>query len=130
MPKGAPSPEMKRPPLRPRLEDQAAADAEQEQDDGVTWKVLTTLSFALKCTLTFLAFYQHAVSRIRNIQKRISTANPNNPGFARQKLQGKLWVRERLDVLLDPRSFSEVGSLTGRPIYGETTGEVKNIVPA
>ncbi|KAM5532152.1 hypothetical protein V8D89_014177 [Ganoderma adspersum] len=111
MPKGSSSPESKPPSRSKEAASQAqTADADSEQDDGVTWK--------------------HAVSNIRKIQKKISTANPNDPGYSRQKQQGKLWVRERLDTLLDPGSFSEVGSLTGKPLYDENTGEVKDVVPA
>ncbi|KAI1798001.1 propionyl-CoA carboxylase [Ganoderma leucocontextum] len=102
-----------KPLLRSKVRDtesQAGLDAEQEEDDGVTWK--------------------HVVSKIRKKQKNITTANPDDPGYARQKQQGKLWVRERLDTLLDPGSFSEVGSLTGKPLYDEMTGELKDIVPA
>ena len=32
----------------------------------------------------------------------------------RHRAQGKLTVRERIDALLDPGSFHEVGALTGR----------------
>ena len=31
----------------------------------------------------------------------------------RQKQAGKLWVRERVEQLLDPGSFQEVGSVSG-----------------
>ena len=84
----------------------------------------------MRCHNNSLVFYQHAVSKIRKIQEKVRTANPNDPGYARQKQQGKLWVRERLATLLDPGSFNEVGSLTGKPIHDEMTGKVKDIVPA
>ncbi|EIW55545.1 propionyl-CoA carboxylase [Trametes versicolor FP-101664 SS1] len=84
----------------------AAPDA----DDGVTWK--------------------HAVARIRQTQQIIRTPNPDNKGYARQKQNGKLWVRERLGALLDGGSFNEVGSLTGKPILDETTGKMKDYLPA
>nr|VWO95961.1 Alpha-aminoadipate reductase [Ganoderma boninense] len=96
--------------VTPESQAQAALDARQDQDDGVTWK--------------------HAVSKVRKIQEKVRTANPNDPGYARQKQQGKLWVRERLATLLDPGSFNEVGSLTGKLIHDEMTGKVKDIVPA
>lgn len=73
---------------------------------------------------------QHAVARIRQTQQIIRTPNPDNKGYARQKQNGKLWVRERLDALLDGGSFNEVGSLTGEPVLDETTGKMKDYVPA
>lgn len=39
-------------------------------------------------------------------------------------------MRERLDALLDGGSFNEVGSLTGKPILNETTGKMKDYLPA
>ncbi|KAI0698037.1 propionyl-CoA carboxylase [Cerioporus squamosus] len=83
---------------------------ESEPDDGVTWK--------------------HSVANLRNVQRIIQTPNPDNAGYARQKKQGKLWVRERLDLFLDSGSFHEVGSVTGKPIIDEKTGELKEFVPA
>jgi acetyl-CoA carboxylase carboxyltransferase component len=37
---------------------------------------------------------------------------------ARQKSSGKLTVRERVDALLDPGSFHEVGKIAGAANYG------------
>ena len=39
---------------------------------------------------------------------------------ARQHAAGRLTVRERIDALLDPGSFHEVGALAGRATYGGT----------
>ncbi|KAJ8502256.1 hypothetical protein ONZ51_g126 [Trametes cubensis] len=81
-----------------------------DADDGVTWK--------------------YAVEKIRRIQQANSTPNPSNPGYARQKQNGKLWVRERLAALLDDGSFVEIGSLTGKPTIDEQTGALKEFLPA
>lgn len=44
----------------------------------------------------------------------IARAPPtSNSGYIRQKQAGKKWVRERIDALLDPESFYEVGSVAG-----------------
>ncbi|KAI0336720.1 propionyl-CoA carboxylase [Cubamyces sp. BRFM 1775] len=86
------------------------APALDADDDGVTWK--------------------HAVAKIRQIQQLNSTPNPSDPGYARQKQNGKLWVRERLAALLDDASFVEIGSLTGKPTIDEKTGELKDFLPA
>ena len=70
------------------------------------------------------------MSRIRGIQNVVRTPKLEDPGYARQKQNGKLWVRERLDALLDPETFSEIGSLTGKPLLDEKTGELKEFIPA
>ncbi|OSD08770.1 propionyl-CoA carboxylase [Trametes coccinea BRFM310] len=81
-----------------------------EADDGVTWK--------------------HAVGKIRHIQHFNTKPNPRNAGYVRQKESGKLWVRERLDALLDQNSFVEVGSLTGKPDYEKSSGVLNDFIPA
>ena len=43
--------------------------------------------------------------------------------------QGKLTVRERIDALLDPASFREVGELTGRATYDDD-GQLLDVMPA
>ncbi|TBU31409.1 propionyl-CoA carboxylase [Dichomitus squalens] len=112
MPKGPSSPEGKSPVATSRTEESEAHDASavEDEDDGTTWK--------------------YAVSRIRKVQVKNRTPNPQDPGYARQKQNGKLWVRERLDALLDPGSFNEVGSLTGKPMVDDKTGELKDFIPA
>jgi len=47
----------------------------------------------------------------------------------RQHDGGKLTVRERIDLLLDPGSFHEIGALAGRAQYGED-GEITSFQPA
>src|SRR2546423_15348007 len=47
----------------------------------------------------------------------------------RQADAGRLTVRERIDLLLDPDSFQEWGGLAGFPEYG-AEGELKSFVPA
>jgi acetyl-CoA carboxylase carboxyltransferase component len=48
---------------------------------------------------------------------------------ARHRAAGKLTVRERIAALLDPESFSEIGSIAGRATYGPD-GEMKEFQPA
>ncbi len=48
---------------------------------------------------------------------------------ARHRAAGKLTVRERIATLLDPESFSEIGSITGKATYG-ADGELKEFQPA
>lgn len=48
--------------------------------------------------------------------------------LARQKAEGKLNVRERIDSLVDPNSFSEIAPLTAFVTYDEN-GELKTLSP-
>jgi acetyl-CoA carboxylase carboxyltransferase component len=47
----------------------------------------------------------------------------------RHRSQGKLTVRERIDALLDPGTFHEVGALTGRATYDDH-GKLVDVTPA
>ena len=47
----------------------------------------------------------------------------------RQHDAGRLTVRERIELLLDPGSFHEIGALAGRAQYGED-GEIQSFQPA
>src|SRR5947209_14905870 len=47
----------------------------------------------------------------------------------RQHDQGRLTVRERIDKLVDPRSFHEVGAVSGIGEYDENN-ELKHLTPA
>ena len=47
----------------------------------------------------------------------------------RHRGQGKLTVAERIDALLDPGSFREVGALTGRSTRDED-GTITSVMPA
>src|SRR6202011_1155167 len=47
----------------------------------------------------------------------------------RQRDQGRLTVRERIDKLLDQSSFHEIGAISGSAEYDES-GELKLLTPA
>jgi acetyl-CoA carboxylase carboxyltransferase component len=47
----------------------------------------------------------------------------------RQRDGGRLTVRERIDLLVDPKSFHEVGAIAGSAEYG-AAGELTNLTPA
>src|SRR5712672_1322468 len=47
----------------------------------------------------------------------------------RQRDQGRLTVRERIDKLVDQNSFHEIGAVSGTAVYDER-GELKNLTPA
>lgn len=48
-----------------------------------------------------------------NTLKSMASSTPSHRGYIRQKQAGKLWVRERVELLLDRGSFHEVGSVSG-----------------
>jgi acetyl/propionyl-CoA carboxylase alpha subunit/acetyl-CoA carboxylase carboxyltransferase component len=52
-----------------------------------------------------------------------------DPGVVRQRQRGKLTCRERIDLLIDPGSFREIGSLAGFTDYDEN-GLVCGFTPA
>ncbi|MGA1676917.1 MAG: carboxyl transferase domain-containing protein, partial [Pseudomonadales bacterium] len=52
-----------------------------------------------------------------------------DPGVVRQRSRGKLTCRERIDVLLDPGSFREIGSLAGFASHDDE-GAVLAFTPA
>jgi acetyl/propionyl-CoA carboxylase alpha subunit/acetyl-CoA carboxylase carboxyltransferase component len=60
--------------------------------------------------------------------KRLATGS-NDPGVVRQRNRRKLTCRERIDGLLDPGSFREVGSLAGFATFDED-GNVAEFTPA
>ncbi len=47
----------------------------------------------------------------------------------RQRDQGRLTVRERIDKLIDQKSFHEIGAIAGTGEYDER-GELKQLTPA
>jgi acetyl/propionyl-CoA carboxylase alpha subunit/acetyl-CoA carboxylase carboxyltransferase component len=53
----------------------------------------------------------------------------NDPGVVRQRKRGKLTCRERIDLLLDPGSFREIGSLAGFTDYDDL-GRISGFTPA
>jgi len=57
--------------------------------------------------------YSDILSHVKTLKCIASTPDPTNRGYIRQKTAGKLWVRERIDVLLDENSFQEIGSISG-----------------
>ncbi|KAH7397440.1 propionyl-CoA carboxylase-like protein [Pyrenochaeta sp. MPI-SDFR-AT-0127] len=59
------------------------------------------------------ADYSDILGQIATLRKIAATPDTSNRGYVRQKQAGKLWVRERVEQLLDPGSFQEVGSVSG-----------------
>ncbi|KAH7381359.1 propionyl-CoA carboxylase-like protein [Phaeosphaeria sp. MPI-PUGE-AT-0046c] len=59
------------------------------------------------------ADYSDILGQLATLRKIAATPDTTNRGYVRQKQAGKLWVRERVEQLLDPGSFQEVGSVSG-----------------
>ncbi|KAL2446614.1 Propionyl-CoA carboxylase, carboxyltransferase subunit [Exophiala dermatitidis] len=59
------------------------------------------------------ADYSDVLGNLQKLRTIAHTPDLNNRGYIRQKRDGKLWVRERFDQLLDKDSFKEIGSATG-----------------
>ena len=66
------------------------------------------------------ADYSDVLGHIRDLKIIAATPDTTRRGYIRQKEAGKLWVRERLDLLLDKGSFREVGSVTGKVNWRQT----------
>ncbi|KAI1810654.1 ClpP/crotonase [Poronia punctata] len=67
------------------------------------------------------ADYSDRLSQIALLEKMARTPDIHHRGYARQKRAGKLWVRERVDQLLDPGSLVEIGSVAGEVTWSKNT---------
>lgn len=79
------------------------------------------------------ADYSDILGQITTLRKIASTPDTKNRGYVRQKAAGKLWVRERVEQLLDAGSFQEVGSVSGTVTWkkvGPTKEEPVDFVPS
>ncbi|MEM7750814.1 MAG: methylmalonyl-CoA carboxyltransferase, partial [Pseudomonadota bacterium] len=70
-------------------------------------------------------------SELEELRKRqeLGRAMGGPEKLERQRSNSRLNVRERIDRLLDPGSFDEVGVLAGRGEYGPD-GEMESFLPA
>lgn len=66
------------------------------------------------------ADHSDVLGQIATLKSIAATPNPNHRGYVRQKQAGKLWVRERIEQLLDPGSFQEIGSISGTVTWKKT----------
>ncbi len=71
--------------------------------------------------------WQPEVDEIRR-RMELAKAMGGTANVARQHEGGKLTVRERIERLLDPGSFHEIGGLTGKPVYED--GQLVSITPS
>lgn len=77
------------------------------------------------------ADWSDILGQVETLQNIARTPPASNPGYIRQKKAGKLWVRERIEALLDQGSFHEVGSVAGTIDWTTSSGpngKVKDII--
>ena len=69
-------------------------------------------------------------SEIDEIRRRVELAKQmgGEANVERQHAGGKLTVRERIERLLDPASFHEMGALAGKPTY--SNGQLVSFIPS
>ncbi|KAL4967562.1 acyl-CoA carboxylase subunit beta [Aspergillus stella-maris] len=70
--------------------------------------------------LSLPADYSDVRSQIDTLKNIANTPDPSRRGYIRQKQAGKLWVRERLEQVLDRDTFQEIGSLSGTVTWEKT----------
>ncbi|MGI9325578.1 MAG: carboxyl transferase domain-containing protein [Pseudomonadales bacterium] len=69
------------------------------------------------------------VETLRRLANERLSSQSQDPGVVRQRNRGKLTCRERIDLLLDPGSFREVGSVAGFASYDDE-GNIDAFTPA
>ncbi len=69
------------------------------------------------------------VAALQGIAHKRLAPGSTDPGVVRQRNRRKLTCRERIDALLDPGSFREIGSLAGFATFDEA-GDVAEFTPA
>lgn len=70
------------------------------------------------------------LAELDHVRKLAQTPKANTTGYIRHKQAGKLWVRERVEMLLDPGSFKEVGSAAGTATWVKANPSAESIVEA
>jgi acetyl-CoA carboxylase carboxyltransferase component len=66
-----------------------------------------------RLTSTLPADWSDVLDELAKVRALAATPRITSTGYQRHKAAGKLWVRERINLLLDTDSFQEVGSLAG-----------------
>ncbi|KAF2206276.1 hypothetical protein CERZMDRAFT_115810 [Cercospora zeae-maydis SCOH1-5] len=63
------------------------------------------------------ADYSDILGHLTKLRTLANTPDHTRRGYVRQKQDGKLWVRERINLLFDKDSFREIGEATGHVIW-------------
>ncbi|RDW74294.1 uncharacterized protein DSM5745_06956 [Aspergillus mulundensis] len=114
-------------PTSPSSPSRAGADMGERVGSGVR-RVLASIHGAgewlrggINAAVDHYADVREQIQTLRTIA---ATPDPTHRGYIRQKQAGKLWVRERLEQLLNADSFEVIGSLPGT-VEWEKTGPMR-----
>lgn len=80
----------------------------------------TTKPSSKKASSRLPADHSDVLGQIAALKAIAAKPDPQHRGYVRQKQAGKLWVRERIDQILDPGSFQEIGSVSGTVTWKKT----------
>ncbi|KAL9084500.1 MAG: hypothetical protein Q9159_005196 [Coniocarpon cinnabarinum] len=72
------------------------------------------------------ADYSDILEQLSTLHTLARTPDPSHRGYVRQKAAGKLWVRERVEALLDDGSLREIGSVAGEVVWREEARKAEN----
>ncbi|CCG83304.1 Propionyl-CoA carboxylase [Taphrina deformans PYCC 5710] len=73
--------------------------------------------------------WQPTLDRVEQVKKLSQTPPTSSRGYQNQLKNGKLWVRDRIALLVDPGTFSEIGSVTGTPTFSPGSNNLESFVP-
>ncbi|KAF7190736.1 Propionyl-CoA carboxylase, carboxyltransferase subunit [Pseudocercospora fuligena] len=73
------------------------------------------------------ADYSDILGQLQKLKDIADTPDQSRRGYVRQKQDGKLWVRERVQKLLDKDSFQEIGGATGHVTWKQLGGEREEV---
>ena len=74
------------------------------------------------------ADWSDVLSELDHVRKLAQTPKTETTGYQRHKQAGKLWVRERIELLLDHGSFREVGSAAGTATWIKPNGPKRSVI--
>jgi hypothetical protein len=74
------------------------------------------------------ADYSDILAELSHIRTLAQTPLYNTTGYKRHREAGKLWVRERVELLLDKGSFREVGSVAGQVTWVKRNAGAEDVV--
>lgn len=72
--------------------------------------------------------WSDVLSELDQVRKLAQTPKTETTGYKRHKEAGKLWVRERIELLLDKGTFCEVGSAAGTATWTKPTEPKRSII--
>ncbi|KAK3670667.1 hypothetical protein LTR78_009502 [Recurvomyces mirabilis] len=79
------------------------------------------------------ADYSDVLGQLQKLRDFAANPDTSKTGYIRHREAGKLWVRDRIDQLLDKGSFREIGSVTGKVKWKQTgplTEEAEQFQPS